>query len=395
MTPLISIITIVKDNENYLPRAIESLLQQTLRDFELIVVNDGSKDNTGHVIDTYALEDGRIIAKHLIINVGRSHARNKGLLLARGKYIFFLDSDDYLPKDSLSKLYTIAEAKQADIVYGRVNCFNKHTGDWLKKHYTDEIINRERHNIHLDEHLPLVFNHTLGGRLFKNEMLSKNNIQFSFERKHGEDVLFSFYTTYYAKHISTVPKINAYCYSIGNYIDTANESKLCDARDNVIETINFTLKFGSDALKIMMLNKGAIFASKLERAYKVFNGNENDMLKYLPTMVPLVSGIPDEMINDLSGYIKRFTKALLAGNYSLALSEFKNQTDLHHTNMYEIKSNEEEELSENQIINLISFISRENIDLAHKLDALYNSSLWRITEPFRYLNRIYSKFISR
>jgi glycosyltransferase involved in cell wall biosynthesis len=88
--PAISVITIVKNNEELLPRAVDSVLAQSFADFEHIIVNDGSTDGTKAIIDAYAEKDQRVKPKHLFQNVGRGMARNAGMDTARGKYIFFL-----------------------------------------------------------------------------------------------------------------------------------------------------------------------------------------------------------------------------------------------------------------------------------------------------------------
>ncbi len=186
-TPTISVITIVKDNEQLLARAVESVLSQAFSNYEYIIVNDGSKDGTARLIDLFAKKDKRVMANHLENNIGRAMARNNGLACTKGEFVFFLDSDDYLPEYAFQELLEVADKYDADIVYGGIRCFDKDTETWLKKHYTDDIIDKERHNLQLDEHLPLVFNHTLGGRLFSRKMLLKNNIKFNVNRKNGED----------------------------------------------------------------------------------------------------------------------------------------------------------------------------------------------------------------
>lgn len=101
--------------EKYLPELIESLQCQTLRDIEVILVDDGSPDRTGRICDEYAAEDERLHVIHKP-NGGVSAARNDGMKSAVGEYIIFVDSDDYLPKNALELLYTKAEQTGADIV---------------------------------------------------------------------------------------------------------------------------------------------------------------------------------------------------------------------------------------------------------------------------------------
>ena len=92
--PKISVIVPIYNTEKYLSQCIESILTQTFSDFELILINDGSTDNSGKICDKYASDDSRVVVIHKE-NGGQSSARNEGLEIARGEYITFVDSDDY------------------------------------------------------------------------------------------------------------------------------------------------------------------------------------------------------------------------------------------------------------------------------------------------------------
>ena len=123
--PDISVIVPVYNTELYLHRCIDSILTQTFTDFELILVDDGSEDNSGAICKTYVLNDARV---KLIRqdNNGPSSARNTGLKYAIGKYIAFLDSDDIIHRDYLRVLYTNMIATDADISI----CGAIQTDDW-------------------------------------------------------------------------------------------------------------------------------------------------------------------------------------------------------------------------------------------------------------------------
>ena len=110
----ISVIIPVYNIEKYLPECLDSLLNQTFRDFEIICVNDGSKDDSLKILETYAQKDSRIrvITKE---NGGSGSARNRGLAEAQGEYIQFVDGDDYFEPQMLEKLYKLAENYNADI----------------------------------------------------------------------------------------------------------------------------------------------------------------------------------------------------------------------------------------------------------------------------------------
>ena len=111
----ISMIVPVYQVEKYISQCIESVLNQTFRDFELILVDDGSKDRSGKICDSYAAKDERVCVIHTE-NQGAAAARNEGLERAAGKYITFLDGDDYLDNNMLARLYEEINHSEYDIV---------------------------------------------------------------------------------------------------------------------------------------------------------------------------------------------------------------------------------------------------------------------------------------
>src|ERR1035437_5330472 len=112
--PPISIIVPIYNIERYLSKCIDSILVQTFINFELILVNDGSTDNCGKIINEYAQKDSRIVVIHKK-NGGVSSARNAGLDLAQGEYIGWVDADDYIATDMYETLYHLAIDYNADI----------------------------------------------------------------------------------------------------------------------------------------------------------------------------------------------------------------------------------------------------------------------------------------
>lgn len=114
MDPKISIIVPVYKVEPYIHKCIDSILNQTFKDFELILVDDGSPDRCGEICDEYAKKDNRIIVIHKE-NGGQSTARNAALDIARGDYIGFVDSDDYIEKDMYELLYNMCVENDCDI----------------------------------------------------------------------------------------------------------------------------------------------------------------------------------------------------------------------------------------------------------------------------------------
>ena len=117
--PEISVIVPVYKVQEFLPACLGSLAAQTFRDFELILVDDGSPDGCGAICDAWAGRDGRVRVLHKQ-NGGLSSARNAGLKIARGRYIAFVDADDLVLPDYLETLYTAIRRDRADLAIGAV-----------------------------------------------------------------------------------------------------------------------------------------------------------------------------------------------------------------------------------------------------------------------------------
>lgn len=116
LNPTISVIVPVYNAEKYLHRCIDSILAQTFTNFELLLINDGSKDNSGKICDEYAARDQRVRVFHKE-NSGVSKARNLGLDNARSEWVTFVDSDDWVREDFLEKRLELALKENADITY--------------------------------------------------------------------------------------------------------------------------------------------------------------------------------------------------------------------------------------------------------------------------------------
>lgn len=126
--PFVSIIVPIYNVEMYLRGCLDSLLNQTFKDFEVIMVDDGATDSSGAIADEYAQKDERFSVIHQK-NKGLSGARNTGLQVAKGDYISFLDSDDYFHPDFLKLMMKVAQNEQTDVVF----CNLAHTTSLYQK----------------------------------------------------------------------------------------------------------------------------------------------------------------------------------------------------------------------------------------------------------------------
>ena len=121
--PLISVIVPVYNVEKYLQKCVDSILNQTFSDFELFLVDDGSPDNCGIICDEYAKKDNRIIVIHKK-NGGLSDARNVAIDRAKGEYLTFIDSDDYVAENHLESLYKALMNNGSDIAVANITSFD-------------------------------------------------------------------------------------------------------------------------------------------------------------------------------------------------------------------------------------------------------------------------------
>lgn len=123
----VSVIMPIYNTAAYLPEAIESICNQTLKELQIILVNDGSTDNSQEIIEAYAAKDSRIEWVKQV-NAGQGRARNVGLMRATGEYIYFMDSDDILQKDCLLNCYNICYQEHLDYATFDAVAFETETG---------------------------------------------------------------------------------------------------------------------------------------------------------------------------------------------------------------------------------------------------------------------------
>lgn len=201
--PLVSVVIPVYKVEAYLTRCVDSVLSQTLQDLQIILVDDGSPDNCPRICDDYAKRDHRIQVIHKE-NGGLASARNAGMAVATGKWLFFLDSDDWLEPDGLENLLSIGEEYQVDFVRYRAI-----RSGWpgMEEHAPARVesVRELRHGYYdrqqiVDEVYPRLITTpqlTMGaivgawGSLYNLDFLNRNNLRFYEEVKFSEDLVFS------------------------------------------------------------------------------------------------------------------------------------------------------------------------------------------------------------
>ncbi len=200
MSSLVSVIVPVYNVEKYLPRCIDSILAQTYRELELILVDDGSPDHCGRICDEYAAKDCRVRVLHKN-NEGVSAARNDGVALAQGTYLMFVDSDDYISADAVRLLYERMTADGSDMAIG------KHTDKYDDGHevgtycewMTDSVLSSEEVFLQMGEEQHAAV--SVWGKLFHRSVI--DGMEFP-ELICGEDMWVFFQSLGRCRQISFV-----------------------------------------------------------------------------------------------------------------------------------------------------------------------------------------------
>lgn len=214
MNPKISVIIPAYNAEKYLEKCLDSIFNQTFKDFEVILVNDGSTDNTRRIAERYAAEHTNMILLNQE-NGGISTARNKGLEQCQGEYITFSDSDDYADSDWLEHFVnaTTSNGNCDFVIEGLIVDYNgkKNRVDFCEEKYENEKI--------IDAYLMLKNRNIEGflfNKLYKKSVIEENHIRFEYTLK--EDLLFNLKYLYHTSSMVTIPSA---CY---HYVQHGSQS---------------------------------------------------------------------------------------------------------------------------------------------------------------------------
>ncbi|MGE6850287.1 bifunctional glycosyltransferase/CDP-glycerol:glycerophosphate glycerophosphotransferase [Bacillus tropicus] len=195
----ISVIVPMYNVEEYIEQTIQSLLNQTYPNIEIILINDASTDKTGSIASSYAQENKNVRFFQQDLNKGVSAARNIGLKLATGSYITFVDSDDLLPNRAIETMYIISQENEADLVIGSMQNFSDINN--ILQDTEDSIIKK----VSIEENPEIISNVFIWGKLYTKELLQK--IQFAEDIQYIEDHPFAIQTFLSATKIVTTSSI--------------------------------------------------------------------------------------------------------------------------------------------------------------------------------------------
>ena len=275
--PLISIIVPVYNVEKYIEKCIESILEQSFRDFELILVNDGSKDDS--LAKCRLWETDERVRIFSIENHGVSYARNLGLKYAIGKWILFLDSDDYLIDGCLEKLASLTSLNAQEIsglyVEGEEEFGEQQYAYVDAKSVVPMSLDSVNHKL-LPDFYPLKPSTLLfcAGKLYLNEVIKKHDVKFQDKLRLSEDLLFHLD---YLSHIDQVIVTNvAVLFYRQNNVTAVtkrfNPTHLTD-RIRLIEKLK---EMKIDSANVHIVSTMFLFVSKME---KYLTGNEKKQME--------------------------------------------------------------------------------------------------------------------
>ncbi|QYG88337.1 glycosyltransferase family 2 protein [Bacillus atrophaeus] len=193
MNPIVSIIIPVYNGEKYLRQCLDSARDQTLKDIEIIVVDDGSTDSTRNILRYYEAIDERLKPIYQA-NQGPGTARNNALKQARGEYVAFLDSDDWVEPETYADMYKAARDHNADIVFTDIRwVYEDKTKNRVQKYVVSANKPIDRTEIKAEILTDFLYNGSYGGvcKLFRKSFLEARNIEFPSGKYLGEDWLFN------------------------------------------------------------------------------------------------------------------------------------------------------------------------------------------------------------
>lgn len=238
--PKVSVIVPVYNVERFLPECLDSILSQSLTELEIICVNDGSTDNSLQILEKYAKRDKRIVVISQK-NGGISNARNNGMKLAHGKYIGFVDSDDFIERDMFLTLYERAEQANADISVCNLSLYNQNSGEFSEyRNMQLYLFLKNKKGFNIEEQPEFIQNIAAWDRIYKRSFIEQNHFSFP-EGLIYEDQLFTIQTLLYAKCIVVTPeKLYNYRKNAGGSI-TDREAKDEKYKQDFLK-INFEVK---------------------------------------------------------------------------------------------------------------------------------------------------------
>lgn len=253
-----SIIVPVYNSEAYLTACLESIRNQKYKNFEVICVDDGSTDDSIKILEYFNYIDSRF-RYCSIKNSGPSTARNKGLDIASGKYILFVDSDDFYSSNALELLSKEIENTKSDVITNYVfsaNIYPNHmSNEWLEKHLQCQNKIFEKFDFKIFDENPFLGVH-IWKWAFNREFLKKNKITFDTDLKYGEDAVFLFKVLESSRRIVSISE-QIYNYRISN-------------EESLMHGIEYTDRYAKTQLNILEKILEVLYSKEEKNSHYLF-----------------------------------------------------------------------------------------------------------------------------
>jgi glycosyltransferase involved in cell wall biosynthesis len=231
----VSVIVPVYNVENYLRVCLDSLTNQTLRDIEIILINDCSTDNSAKICGEYSIKDNRIILFNNKTNIKQGFSRNIGIGIASGEFIGFVDPDDWVDLDYYEKLYLSAKVNKTDIAKAEEIKVHEEGS----KHRQLDLNKRIQSGIKEGIPLCLLFDYEHCTGLYRKEILLNNGVRYGIVR-NAEDIIFLLQATFFSNTISLVPNTYYYYRKHDNSTEAVREKVYYES---ILECFKFHVEF--------------------------------------------------------------------------------------------------------------------------------------------------------
>lgn len=317
----LSIIVPVYGVEKYIDKCLNSLVKQSLKEIEIIVVNDGTKDNSQKIIDKYVKKYPDKIKSYIKENGGQGSARNYGLKKATGEYIGYVDSDDFVEKDMYKKLYNKAKENNYDIVV----CGNYNVSEDYQNKNIDAFIN----NYNTDLENIFFGKMAVWNKIYKRDILIKNKLEFK-EKVWYEDLAFTLKAIMNSNTFAFIDEpLYDYLIREGSTMNNSNVQRnleILDAFDDILSYIKHNKKEEYFS-KIEFLAIDHIYISAIVRVLKAEADDKvkretiNKLIDYMNTNFPDYKN--NKYINTLSKNRKIIYKLINIKMYGLINLIFK------------------------------------------------------------------------
>lgn len=389
----VSVIVPVYNAEKYLKKCLDSLNKQTLETIEIICINDGSTDKSLEILNDYAKKDSRIkvISKE---NGGAGSARNVGLENVNGKYVAFVDADDWVDSDIFEKLYNLSESKNTDIIIFKMLDYDEKNDEFYKSDYYKikplNEFNNKLFKIKDIENSLFKITTSTANKFYNTEFLKKSGARFPegfifednpffFDLMLKADKIFLLdeYVYYRRRRESSVmSSINDSYYGIIPIIDIIT---------NVFRKNNAYDRFKKDLLNFNVLttrNKYNLMDDKYKKKFFWI------MKEYFSNISKDTHSNKDFKDNLNKKNLNFYLIILKSSNY-LEFKLLKENYELRTKNKRLINKNKKLNSKNKRLNNKNKKLNNKNKKIKEEIKELYSSNSWKLTKPIRIIGKIF------